>query len=200
MHIIWENLSAMLVVMGISLLMVTLNVRNQEMLTETTAYTLVKKQGLAFSEVLKRDLQGVVEIETRRERAGDSSFVFTARLGQDTTLRRIVYRRYRQPGMLSVHRVDAQGGRTEEQVPYYQVERFVDGKRSGGSAAALVDWEIQALNENQQPLEDSAALADCRMIYVRFEMGSPVTLSDTVDRLRWETTFVPPQRSRSDVL
>lgn len=206
MHIIWENLVAMLIVMSIALLMVVLNERNQRVLTETTAYNSLKTHGVAFTQVLRRDMQGVVEVGTHGEEFPDSSFVFTARVGADTTLREIKYKR-RKMGVLDLYVGEEDGEMLIEDRPYYEIQRFVreagtndPWQLSGGSAAALIAWEIQPLNENRVPLSTSADLSNARMIYVRFEMASPYLATRTVDRLRWETTFVPPQRSRTNVL
>lgn len=206
MHIIWENLVAMLIVMSIALLMVVLNERNQRVLTETTAYNSLKTHGVAFTQLLRRDMQGVVDVETHGEEFPDSSFIFTARVGADPTLQEIKYKR-RKRGMLDLYVGEEGGEAIIDDQPYYEIQRYVreagsgdPWQLSGGSASALIDWEIQPLNENRVPLGAGADLSNARMIYVRFEMASPYMATRTVDRLRWETTFVPPQRSRTNVL
>ncbi len=184
MHIIWENLLAAILMMSIALTLVVVNARNQETLTETTAYYTLKTQGTAFTEILKRDLQGVEEVFTYAEL--DGVFQFRARIGQENTSRQIEYRR---------NQVTQRDG-----ITFYEIQRFVDGERRGGSMSAITEWEIQALNEEGQPINDQSKLGDCNQILVRFEAASPFVETETVDRMRWESRFFPPLRSRSTVL
>ena len=184
MQIIWENLAATILLLGITLTLVIVNERNQRTLTESTAFYSLKTQGIAFADVLKRDLQGVDEVFTHAE--VDSVFRFNTRIGTDTTLREITYRR--------------RWVRRRGEVDFYQIERFMDGTPAGGSMGAVTAWEIQALSEENDTLTVGDDLENCRKIHVRFEAASPFVDTETVDRMRWETTFVPPMRRRSTVL
>ena len=204
MHIIWENMTATLILMGIALTMVVVNERNQRTLTESTAYYALKKQGLAFTEVLKRDLQGVEEVFMHAEE--DSVFQFSTRIGQDTTLQEVKYQR-RKTGSRLMTVTNEQGAQVNEIVAFYEIQRFTrpaygtsTWTRSGGSMEYLTEWEIQALNEENVPLEGTDPLANCRRVGVSFAAASPYLETETVDQMRWETVFVPPLRRRSQVL
>lgn len=204
MHIIWENLTATLLMLSIAFVLVTVNARNHATLNESTAYYALKSQGIAFAEVLKRDLQGVEEVLDHAE--SDSSFSFRTHIGESTTSFLIEYRRRH----VSTRYVEQMVGGQAMQVPIklYEIQRFVDGTRYGGSMSSLTKWEIQALNEEDDPLEATDDLSNCRKIWVRFEAATPFHIqageetieTETVDRMRWESTFVPPLRSRSAVI
>ena len=206
MHIIWENLTATILMLSIAFVLVTVNARNHASLNESTAYYALKSQGIAFTELLKRDLQGVEEVFDY-ESGADSTFAFRAHIGEDPTSYLIEYRQ-RHVKTRWVEVVNEQGQVEEIPVKLYEIQRFVDGQRYGGSMASLTKWVVKTLNAEDDTLDGSADLSNCRKVYVRFEAAPPHYVksstrtidTETVDRMRWQATFVPPLRSRSDVI
>ena len=196
MHIVWENLTAMLLLMGITGTLLVINANNQETLAESTAYYMLRNDGIAFMDLIKRDLKGVEEVHTYSAASG--SFRFDTFLGEDTTASTIEYRR-KQVGQVEYTREAGDSTRAEATM-LYQIERYVNGTLWGGSPASVADFQMQALNEQNDPLGGGDDLGSCRKIFVYFEIASPYLEMKTVDRMRWETTYVPPMLGESSIL
>jgi len=178
MQIILDNLGATLIAVTIFLMIFNLNSRNGQTLTETTAFYMVTTQTEAFAKILRRDLQGVADILTITEETqldGSTEFRFDSRIGDDTTRHTIIYRK--------------QASLVRHGIPFYYIERVVDGVVEGGSLDILTDWEIVALNEDAGNITDPD---DAAQVYVRFETASPMVEADVVQSIRWETRFFPP--------
>ena len=181
MHFLLDKMSATVIVMTLFLMIFTVNARNGKTLTETTAFYDMTTQSEAFAKILRRDLQSIANILTIAEDPqpnGSTEFRFESRIGLDTTLHSIIYRR-----KLSGLRQGA---------PFYHVERLVDGVVVGGSLDNLTDWVILALNEDAGTITDPD---DAAQIYVRFETASPTVDMDVVQRILWESRFFPPLRN-----
>lgn len=196
MHILWENMIAMLLLLGITFTLLIINANNQETLAESTAYYMLRNDGTAFMELLKRDLKGVEEVKSYSAQSG--SFRFVTHIGDDNTAYNIEYRR---KAISTADRTMRNADSTWVQsITLYQIERYVNGELWGGSASAISFFEMQALNEENELLAGGDDLGGCRKIKVHFEMVSPFIDNETVDRLRWETTYVPPLLSNSDLV
>ena len=178
MHLLLDKMSATVIVMTLFLMIFTVNARNGKTMAETTAFYDMTTQSEAFAKILRRDLQSIANILTITEDPqpdGSTEFRFESRIGLDTTLHSIIYRK-----KLSTLR---QG------VPFYHVERLVNGVVEGGSLDNLTDWEIFALNEDAGTITDPD---DAAQVYVRFEAASPTIEMDVVQRIVWESRFFPP--------
>ncbi len=150
-------------------------------MAETTAFYEMTTQSEEFAKILRRDLQGVADVLTIAEDPqpdGSTEFRFESRIGLDTTLHSIIYRR-KLSGL-------------RQGVPFYHVERLVDGVVAGGSLDNLTDWVIFALNEDAGTITDPD---DAAQVYVRFEAASPTIETDVVQHILWESRFFPPLRN-----
>jgi hypothetical protein len=196
MHIIWENLTAMLLMLGVTATLLVINANNQETLAESTAYYLLRNDGLAFMDLIKRDLKGAEEVKTYSAASG--SFRFDTFIGNETTASTIEYRRT-QVGVVQ-HTRRRSDSTWVESITLYQIERYVNGNLWGGSPASISDFQMQALNEQNDALTSGDDLGSCRKIFVHFEIASPYIDIEAIDRLRWETTYVPPLLSESSIL
>ena len=181
MHLILDKLGATLIVMTLFGMIFVVNSRNGQTLAETTAFYEMTTQSEAFAKILRRDLQGIADVLTIAEDPqpdGSTEFRFESRIGLDTTRRTIIYKR--KPAAV------------RHGVPFYRVERLVDGVVEGGSMDILTDWEILALNEDAGTITDPD---DAAQVYVRFEAASPTIETDVVQRILWESRFFPPLRN-----
>lgn len=181
MQIILDKLGAGLIAMTLFLMVFNVNARNGKSMNESTAFYAMTTQSEAFAKILRRDLQGIVEVQTIEETSiagGGTEFSFVSRIGQDTTTHTIIYRK--QP--FSVH----------EGTQFYTIERLVDGIVDGGSSDIITDWQILALNEDAGTITDPD---DAAQIYVRYEAASPIIETETVASIKWESRFFPPLRN-----
>ena len=181
MQLILDKLGATLIAMTLFVMVFVVNSRNGKTLTETTAFYEMTTQSEAFAKILRRDLQGIANVLTISEDLqpdGSTEFRFESRIGLDTTLRTIIYKRI--PAAV------------RHGIPFYHVERLVDGVVEGGSMDLLTDWEILALSEDAGTITDPA---DAAQVYVRFEAASPTIKTDVVQRILWESRFFPPLRN-----
>ena len=181
MQFILDNLGATLIAVTILLMMFNLNSRNGQTLTETAAFYNMTTQTEAFAKILRRDLQSIADVLTIAEDPqpdGSTEFRFESRIGLDTTLHTIIYRR--KPAAV------------RQGITFYRVERLVDGVVEGGSTDILTDWEIRALNEDSGTITDPD---DAAQIYVRFEAVSPTVEMNVVQSIKWESRFFPPLRN-----
>ena len=181
MQVILDKLGAALIATTLFLMVFNVNARNGQSMTETTAFYAMTTQSEAFAKVLRRDLQGIVEVQTIEETSiagGGTEFRFVSRIGQDTTMRTIIYRK--QPFAV------------QRGMQFYTIERLVDGTVDGGSSDVITDWEIRALNEDAGTITDTD---DTAQIYVRFEAATPMMETETVESIKWESRFFPPLRN-----
>ena len=178
MQIILDNLGAAMIAMILFLMIYNVNARNGQSMTETTAFYTMTTQSENLAKILRRDLQGIVNVLTISEASiegGGTEFRFVSRVGQDTTKRTIIYRK--QPA--SVH----------HGAQFYTIERLVDGVVDGGSNDIITVWEIRALNEDAGAITDPD---DAAQIFVRFEAATPIFETETVESIKWESRFFPP--------
>ncbi|HMB89204.1 MAG TPA: hypothetical protein VKP65_00060 [Rhodothermales bacterium] len=196
MHIIWENLTAMLLLLGITATLLVINANNQQTLAESTAYYLLRNDGIAFMDLIKRDLKGATEVNSYSAASG--TFRFETFIGNETTASTVEYKRKSADQVDYIHE---EGDSTwVETVQLYQIERYVNGSLWGGSPSSVADFEMKALNEQNDTLQGGDDLGNCRKIFVYFEMASPHVDIKAVDRMRWETTYVPPSLSETAIL
>ena len=181
MHLLLDKLGATLVAMTLFLMVFTVNSHNSQTMIETTAFYEMTTQSEAFAKILRRDLQGVADVLTIAEDPqpdGSTEFRFESRIGLDTTRRTIIYKR--------------KSAAVRHGIPFYYVERLVDGVVEGGSMDIITDWKILALNEDAGTITDPA---DAAQVYVRFEAASPTIETNVVQRILWESRFFPPLRN-----
>ena len=181
MQIVLDKLGAALIATTLFLMVFNVNARNGQSMTETTAFYAMTTQSEAFAKVLRRDLQGIVEVQTISETSisgGGTEFSFVSRIGQDTTKHTVVYQKLPS----SVQRG----------IQFYTVDRFVNGVADGGSNDIIIDWEIRALNEDAGNITDTD---DAAQVLVRFEAATPMIETETIQSIRWESRFFPPMRN-----
>ena len=196
MHIIWENMTAMILLLGVTATLLVVNANNQETLAQSTAYHLLRNDGIAFMDLIKRDLKGADAVHAYSAASG--SFRFDTFIGNEATASAVEYRRT-QVGSVEYPRTQGDSSWVET-ISLYQIERYVNGNLWGGSPTSIADFQMQALNEQNDALESGDDLGSCRKIFVHFEIVSPYIEIDAVDRMRWETTYVPPLLSESAIL
>lgn len=186
MHLIFDNLVAIMVAGMLFLMLVGVNQRSRLSAVESSSYYAMKQQELNFVETLKRDMQNITALQTTKEDPTTLTFSFKARTDpSDTTSKTILYDRVYM------------GQQADDSL--YQVRRYVNGAGDGGSMSTLVAWKIVAQNEEGVAVSD---VANARQIFVRFEAISPFQANDdvdgsfktgrTFDKSRWEATFRPP--------
>lgn len=195
MHIILDNLSATLIAATILVMIFSVNFHNGQTLTETSVFYGVTSHTEAFAKILRRDLQGIADIETVTEEAqadGSTEFRFESRIGDDTTKHDVTYKKiFSQTRTFDERLVDGTLDSTYTR-DFFRVERLVDGVADGGSSDILIDWEIVALNEDAGSISDPD---DAAQVYVRFEAASPVVDTDVIQSIKWESRFFPPLRN-----
>lgn len=176
MQFIFDNLSAILIAGVLFLILVAVNHRTRISAVEASTYYSLKQQQLSFVEILKRDMQNVTELQSITEDTTTLEFRFRARTDPaDSNIRTVVYRR--------------EFVKEVEGTPLYQIRRVVDGVADGGSASAIVSWQMVAQNEEGVKVSD---VANARQVFVRFEAASPSTEGQTIGRSKWEASFRPP--------
>ena len=181
MHLLLDKLGATLIVVILFGMIFAVNSHNSQTMAETTAFYEMTTQSEAFAKILRRDLQGVADVLTIAEDPqpdGSTEFRFESRIGLDTTRRTIIYKR--------------KSAVVRHGIPFYYIERLVDGVVEGGSMDILTDWEIFALSEDAGTITDPA---DAAQVYVRFEAASPMIETGVVQRILWESRFFPPLRN-----
>jgi hypothetical protein len=187
MQFILDNLVATVVAGMIFMIMVGVNHRNQQAVVEATNFYALRKQQLAFVDVLKRDLKNVIRAEDLAQHPSDSTFAFVAWSDSTHTAQSRI--EYRQKWV----------GRRDT-VDLYQIRRFEQpvpaGVKTpaGASMPTVTDWKIEARNAVSLPAADTAAV---RQFYVVFEVTAPFRSGDTVNRTRWEVSYRPPLIQKS---
>jgi len=167
--------------MTIFLMVFNVNSRNGRAMNETTAFYAMATQTESFAKILRRDLQGIQDVLTISETSqsgGVTVFSFRSRIGQDTTLRTISYRK--TPAA------------THYGTLFYYIERLIDGTVDGESGDIITDWEIIALNEDAGNITDTD---DAAQVYVRLEAASPMLETEVIRSIKWESRFFPPLRN-----
>lgn len=195
MHLLLDKMSATVIVMTLFLMIFTVNARNGKTMAETTAFYDMTTQTEAFAKILRRDLQSIANIFTIDEDPqpdGSTEFRFESRIGLDTTLHAITYKKKFSQTRTFTRRFITGGVDSVYTIDFYTIERLVDGVVAGGSMDNLTDWEIRALNEDAGTITDPD---DAAQIYVRFEAASPTFDMDVVQRILWESRFFPPLRN-----
>ena len=195
MHILIDKLGATLIAMTLFMMVFTVNSRNGKTMTETTAFYEMTTQSEAFAKILRRDLQSIANILTVDEDPqpdGSTEFRFESRIGLDTTLHTIIYKKKFSQTRTFTRRFITGGVDSVYTVDFYTIERLVDGVVEGGSTDILTDWEILALNEDAGTITDTDDAAE---VYVRFIAASPTIETDVVQHILWESRFFPPLRN-----
>lgn len=180
-----DNTTASIIAAALFLMLVTVNLRTNAMLTETTGYYALVQQTQNVSQLLRRDLQGVVAPATAASDTA-SAFEFSGLLGTDPTPRPF---RYVPEAAGTIESLDADGNATTETV--YRINRYVDGAEAGGTPDVITDWSMQCLDQGGDPVTP-ATLGTCSQIRVVFEVVPRLGGASTVTHMNWESTFYPP--------
>lgn len=185
MQFVLDNLVATIIATTVFIILLAVNFRNQSAAVEATNFYMLKQQQLTFIDVIKHDMQNVSRLESVAEHATDSTFTFRAQTSStDTTKQQVVYRRRRAGSF--------------DGTPLYRIERYVNGTLAGGSPSVLTTWQIQALNDEDNPVADPN---DGRRVYIQLEMALPYQRDEaSVEQARWEATFVPVLLRQNNVL
>lgn len=178
-----DNTTAAIIAATLFLMLVTVNVRSNAMLTETTSYYALMQQTQNVSQQLRRDMQGVVDVQTAQSDTA-TAFEFMGLLGTDPVAKSF---RYEPEKAGTIESLDADGNATTETV--YRLKRIVDGVEAGGTADVITDWTMQCLNGQGTPTSD---LDTCYQIEVTFEVVPRLGGESTVTHMSWESTFYPP--------
>lgn len=181
MQLILDNIVASIVGSTVILIMMFVNHQSRIAATEAAGYYVMQKQVVSFTGMIQRDMQNLSAVQATTEI--DSVFIFFSKVSPtDSTARQVQYRRTR----IGEREVDG------ALVPIYHIERWVGGVQTGGSVPAIVDWDIQALSADGNPI---AHPMQAGQISVGFRVVPPidvqvidgVTLGDT----RWESVYRP---------
>lgn len=176
MQLIFDHLTATLVAGVLLLMLVGVNMRTRVAAFEVQSFYMLRQQQLNFIDVLEHDLQNIAEVVSVEEDPSLFTFTFRGRTDPaDPAVYDIVYRRTW---------VETRNG-----VNFYRIERLVDGVAAGGSMSTITAWQIEARNEEGETVADAA---NARQVYIRFEAALPFREGDTVERVRWESTYRPP--------
>ena len=187
MQFLLDNLAASLILSIILLMVLGVNLRTQEKLTETSSFYAMTKQGDNVIQILRRDMQGMEEAKTIQGigRSGyETYFEFVGTVGTDVTPRTI---RYTPDSVGTVFYESSDG--TTKSLPVFTVTRTVDGVPFGGSGDIITDWEMTCLNKGDST---ATSLDQCARVRVTFEAVPPIGSIESVPRMNWETTFHPP--------
>jgi hypothetical protein len=180
-----DNTTASIIAAALFLMLVTVNIRTNAMLTETTGYYALVQQTQNVSQLLRRDMQGVVSPSTVSSDT-ESAFEFTGLLGTDPTPKTF---RYVAEAAGTIESLDADGQATTETV--YRIKRLVDGAEAGGTPDVITDWSMQCLDQGGDVVT-AATLDACSQIRVAFEVVPRRGGATTVTHMNWESTFYPP--------
>ena len=186
MHILFDNLVAVVIGTSLILTMITANVRHQQVATEAMIFYEATAQTESFLQILRRDLQGVAAVHTPTEDAASHMYSFDARIGTDPTLRKISYKRE----YVGVH----------NEQDLYRIRRFVDGVEDGGSSDIITAWSVTTLNEQGQPISGVSNLGSARQISVSLETTSPLGEMTLDTGLSWSSIFFPPLLNASQLI
>lgn len=195
MQLIFDNLAATIITMTIFLMLVTVHHRNQQAQVRASGSYMLRKQQVDFVETLRRDMAGMICDEDNpagtcpdlEEDSSDRTFTFYSRIGDDETVRKVIYKR---------RKVGERGG-----TDLYQIQRYVDRSVSsdpsdfdGGSMPTITDWSIHARGPEGEKVENPA---DARQVHIRFETVSPIDNGEDLEPHPWEATY-RPQYLRAD--
>lgn len=188
MHILLDNLTAVLIGGTIFLMAVFVFQSDREALAEATAFYAMIRHQEDFAKIVTNDLQGVSEVLVT-EIDPDGWFAFRGFIGDDATPYEIAYQR---------ELVAERDG-----IIYYRIRRHTrpvgdpTWTEEGGSSDVITDWVIEGRDEFGATAGTPAAVAQ---VYVHFKVGSRLrpsnrlALGETarVDHTMWEASFFPP--------
>lgn len=186
MFFLLDHLSAQIIVGGMLLMLVTVHVRGQRAVQEVNQVYALRRQQIAFTDVLRRDLRNATQVMSLNEDAGTRTFSFRALTAPGTGADRLVT--YRREWVARVDGVDR-----------YRIDRYVDGVRDGSSMATVTGWEISARNAQGMSV---LSAGDARQFVVRLEAANPYRSHDASDpyrqagisaRTQWDGAFHPPR-------
>lgn len=183
MHILFDNLTASLIASALFLLIVTVNTRTQQSLTESTTFHSMMRHGENFTQILRRDMQGVAS-PLSLEGDTSSAFRFWGMIGTSTTADSISY----VPQKVDTMYFEDDAGVTVA-VPIFRIIRYVNGVEVGGSSDIIVDWKVKCFNANGLASSDTD---ECKRITVDLVAAPRIGVAGTVPRMNWGTTFFPP--------
>lgn len=190
MQFLLDNLTASIIAATMFMMMLSVNVRTQQSLTETTAFYAVTAQTESFTQILRRDMQGIVEIlDNANGLEGDTTHAFSFRgtIGNDLNEYIITYTPEHIKTRTTIIESDYQK-RDTLTTSFYRIKRTVDGAEAGGSGDILTNWEMKCRNASGQYTTDPDV---CAQVEVVLEAASPLGDMMTVTRLNWGSVFHP---------
>ncbi len=196
MQFILDNLLAIIIGVTVLVIIFAMRMQSQEALIETADSYTMRKQQLAFVEVLERDMQGVYEVNDTS--ASDGVFSFHTRIidesaGNAVVARRVVYQLVKAPGADSL---------TLYQIKRYQgppdIGTFYNGVRpgtdvpTGKSVPSISRFVMRARSRDNQGITNPKS---AQQIYVRFQAASTLKFKAqehrTANAVGFEATYRP---------
>ena len=185
MHILLDHLTAILIAAFVAMIIVASQALLGETELDQQLYEISRRQSQAFVQQVEGDLPNigyrVPSSQPAIERWTDSTFAFRRRA--DTTASApVILVEYRRAVVDSATVDDAR-------VPVFEVQRFVDGARSGGSPPSLLSYSLRLLDDAGDP---TAQPADAHAVRVRFNnaFASRTNRGDAGDA-RYARTYYP---------
>lgn len=187
MQFLIDNLTATIITSIIIIMAMTVNIRTQQTMTETTSFHAMMKQSESFIQIIRRDMQGITEVQTVvGSAASDDEFCFMGIIGTNTIPDEICYR----PTEVSAAYIEVTSDSTVE-VPIYSLTRTVWGEPSGGTIDMFTSWEVQCFSGNDT-LRVGDVASTCTSMSVSFEAIPRLGNISSVAQMQWEARFFPP--------
>jgi len=211
MHVIYDNLIAVLISGFLLLILVQLNRNGNQTRVNTTRYYAGRAQATSFIETLQRDFRNIGSgvdaaddmISAFQWDQVDTFIEFYATIEPDpeppaapAPVKRIRYEKVSAPDC------QTRVSRTAPPVtiPCFRVVRSVyDGTQfveEGGSMDTITDFAIDVRRANGASAASN--LEEARAIVVRMEALSPLGEDGIIKRTRWQTRLQPTNLTRKD--
>ncbi len=206
MHVIYDNLIAVLISGFLLLILVQLNRSGNEARVDSTRYYAGRIQATAFTETLQRDFRNIgsgvdaaqTMIDAFQWDSNDKyiEFYTTVGSGAGAPVEQIRYEVENAPDCQT--RVSRNA--TPDPIPCFRVDRSVwDGTqfvKDGGSMDTLTEFEIELRDGNGTSVAGN--LDDTREITLQMVAMSPLGEERIIKRMRWQTRFHPFNLTRKD--
>ena len=204
MHVIYDNLIAVLISGFLLLILVQLNRNGNQARVDTTRYYAGRAQATSFIETLQRDFRNIgsgvdatdAMISAFQWDDVDKFIEFYATIEPDPAP--VKHIRYKKVSAPDCEILDENG--EPASTPCFQVVRFVyDGTQwveKGGSMETLTKFKIEIRDGNGA--NASGNPDDTREIAVQMVALSPLGEDGIIKRTRWQTQLRPTNLTRKD--
>ncbi len=203
MHVIYDNLIAILAAGFLLTLLVQLSRDSNDARLDSTKYYANRVQTTALIETIQRDFRNlgagidaantmIVEFEWDEDDVV-KTFEFKASLDPDlpTQIDQVRY---------ELHELSSSQSNCDTGVTCFEIRRYVKNgvvyDLDGGSQASLTEFVLDLKDGNGMPV--GANLDDTREIEVKLAALSPFGEDQLIKRTRWQSRFRPPNLLRRD--